>query len=425
MKKAIVLLKIFLPVMIVAQENGINWIQNLTWQQVKEKARQEERFIFMDVNASWCGSCKMMDKKVFLSDKVESFVNENFIAVKVQIDTSSKDDDNVKSWYGDAHGIAVEYKINALPSFLFFSSEGIIVHRDVGYKNADEFILLASNALKADRQYYTLLANYQNGKKEYESMPFLIDGLKLMKENELAKAVTIDYVQNYLSRKSEDSLLDEDNIWLIASVMKGSGDPFFGFFYRKGEKINRVMNDQKFSQKQIDKIIIKEEIEPMLWQNQHSTNYCPNWRKLYKTITGKYKKEYAERILLNTKIRWYRHINLWSEIIKYEIRKIEKYGLDTVGILNVALANNVLWDMYIHSNDKAVLKKACKWMGMIVKVQPEANYFDTYANLLYKSGRMVEGIKWQGKALSLSPNNKEYKLSLDSMKSGNKFSILK
>jgi thiol:disulfide interchange protein len=43
---------------------GINFENNLSWEQVKEKAKAENKYIFVDCYATWCGPCKAMDKEV-------------------------------------------------------------------------------------------------------------------------------------------------------------------------------------------------------------------------------------------------------------------------------------------------------------------------------------------------------------------------
>src|ERR1044072_2926152 len=70
---------------------GIKWTTGLSWEQVKQKAKAENKYIFIDVFTTWCGPCKMMDKTVFINDTVGTFFNQHFISVKVQMDRTSND----------------------------------------------------------------------------------------------------------------------------------------------------------------------------------------------------------------------------------------------------------------------------------------------------------------------------------------------
>ncbi len=63
---------------------GIKFQSGLNWEQVKEKARNENRYIFIDCYATWCGPCKKMDKEVYTSENVGNIFNKNFISIKLQ-----------------------------------------------------------------------------------------------------------------------------------------------------------------------------------------------------------------------------------------------------------------------------------------------------------------------------------------------------
>jgi thioredoxin-related protein len=70
--------------------------------------------------------CKLIKEKIFTLREVVDFFDSNFISVSVQIDTSAKDNDEIKAWYADAHQIDSVYQISAYPTFLYFSPKGSI-----------------------------------------------------------------------------------------------------------------------------------------------------------------------------------------------------------------------------------------------------------------------------------------------------------
>ncbi len=90
-------------------------------EEAKTVAAKENKPIFMDVYATWCGPCKKMDKDVFNNTEVASYFNENFINVKMDIEKN------------EGPAIQQKYKINAVPTLLFMSAEGKVKQRAMGY----------------------------------------------------------------------------------------------------------------------------------------------------------------------------------------------------------------------------------------------------------------------------------------------------
>ena len=61
------------------QSNGIKFEKkNLTWKDVKQKAKNEKKYIFIDAYTTWCGPCRYMSKNIFPQKEVGDFFNENF-----------------------------------------------------------------------------------------------------------------------------------------------------------------------------------------------------------------------------------------------------------------------------------------------------------------------------------------------------------
>ena len=61
MKERILSLFFLVPLMAT---QGIHFEDGVSWQHVQQKAKAEDKYIFVDCYATWCGPCKQMDKKV-------------------------------------------------------------------------------------------------------------------------------------------------------------------------------------------------------------------------------------------------------------------------------------------------------------------------------------------------------------------------
>lgn len=138
MKNHIVLLALFLtPFFIKAQNEaeGIQFFQG-SWKEAVKKAKSENKPIFVDAYAVWCGPCKWMARNIFTDPEVASFYNENFINVQLNME---KDEGLLFSR---------TYRVNAYPTLLYFDSDGKPVQREMGAKMKDHFINIGKQVLK-------------------------------------------------------------------------------------------------------------------------------------------------------------------------------------------------------------------------------------------------------------------------------------
>jgi thiol-disulfide isomerase/thioredoxin len=145
---------------------GIHFEHNLSWAAIQAKAKAGNKYIFMDFFTTWCGPCRMMSTEIFPLEQTGNYVNDKFISVTVQLDTTAKDADNVKAWYADGHDIAVKYGVRAYPTYLIFAPDGHAVHRFVGSAPAETFIANLAESFDSSRQYYTLVDEYKKGRRD-------------------------------------------------------------------------------------------------------------------------------------------------------------------------------------------------------------------------------------------------------------------
>ena len=124
--------------------NGINFEKKLTWNEIKAKAKKEKKMIFFDAYTSWCGPCQYLETSIYTNRGVASYYNSNFINAKFDMEK------------GEGINLAKEFNIMAYPTLLFFSSEGKLLHKNVGAMEAPAFINLGKDALNPSKQFYTL-----------------------------------------------------------------------------------------------------------------------------------------------------------------------------------------------------------------------------------------------------------------------------
>ena len=104
---------------------GINF-QNLTLKEGLEKAQKENKKVFIDVYATWCGPCKYLSKSVFVDKDLGDFMNENFISLKI---------DGEK---GDGLQLMNDFDLDSYPTMLFLNPEMSLLKKIVGAVGAEE-----------------------------------------------------------------------------------------------------------------------------------------------------------------------------------------------------------------------------------------------------------------------------------------------
>jgi thioredoxin-related protein len=396
------------PLFITGQEvkNGIKFERDLTWDQIKSKANSTNTYIFIDVNASWCVPCKMMDKLVFINEGVGKAVNASFISVKVQVDTSVKDNVVTKSWYAEAKSLKETYKVKAYPTFLFFAPSGRIIHRASGARDTTSFINLLKEALDPEKQYYQMVDNYHAGKKDTTFLQRIIKAAQIADDEELAFHAANDII----NQADNNHILDKENIRLIKLYTRSTKDRGFQVFYNNSEKVNRIVNDNDYVQGLLSSILYREYAHPIVYDAYKKGLKEANWKLIFSSITKKYKSAYAERVVNDAQINFYDYTDQRAKYATSLIAKAKKYEAS----IDKYFINNIAWDVFKYSSNKKELTQA---LSLMEKRDPltDGAGIDTYANLLYKLGRVNEAIIWQKKAIVIDPNNKEFVDNLNKM----------
>ncbi|SDE19179.1 Thioredoxin-like [Mucilaginibacter pineti] len=112
----------------------INFIEN-SWNEALKQAAAQNKYIFVDAYATWCGPCKMLKATTFKNKKVAEFYNGNFINVAMDMEK------------GDGPQLAAKWGLRAYPTLLIFTPKGKPVYGSEGYIGADALIRFGVKAL--------------------------------------------------------------------------------------------------------------------------------------------------------------------------------------------------------------------------------------------------------------------------------------
>jgi thioredoxin-related protein len=421
--KYILFLCYFIPAFVYSQEiDGIKFERELSWEQIKAKAKNENKYIFMDCYASWCMPCKKMDKEVYTNPTVGKYLNESFISVKVQLDSTNHDAPEIKNWYATAKELKDLYLITSMPTFLFFSSDGKIVHRDLGWKTVDAFINLAKNAKDSSKQYYVLIAKFRDNNLEFDKMPSLANSAVVLGDRPLALQIAKEYMHQYLDKLDDASFYTKKNLSFFENYSKmiTSDDRIFKACFNRSQQINTIINEPNYSNNLIKDVITTEDITPL--QNAAIKNGSRvDWKKITSAIKKKYGSTYATQIVLDAKPNYYFKTKNWKKFTKYMMQQVKSNGFDKdTGFVNAYSLNYKAWGIFLYSSKKRELREALKWVNHSLTIDSAsgmvAAYLDTKANLLYKLGNKKSAMDIEEKAAFLAPNSRDIQSNFKKMK---------
>jgi thioredoxin-related protein len=397
--------KLISLIVILWQVSNVSYGQSIhfetSWNAAKNKAKEEGKYIFVDCYATWCAPCKQMDREVYTADLVGKYVNARFVSIKIQLDTAKADDEATRQLYATAAELQRHFSINTLPTYLFFSSDGRVVHRGQGYKTPEEFIKLCAKATDSLTQYYTLLDKYDQGIKDYSYYPYLCSLSSEFGNHSLAAVLGTEYKTNYLDRLPLDSFATTENLEFINQYAVNtvhSGDQFFRLCYNYPEKV-AALTDTQFANFWVNKVITTEIVDSELWTSSGKPLAIrPKWDRLMRQIAKKYPKADAKAIIINAQLDYYEKTENRKQHTKVFINKVQTYGIASLGITPA----NTIQMVMMKTNDKKALAKAIDWLKILIQNTDSARRPDIYGNLagvLYKAGRNREAIDYMKKNL--------------------------
>ena len=107
-----------------------------TWAEALKQASAQNKLIFVDAYATWCGPCKMLKATTFKNPKAATFYNKNFINTALNMESG-------KNPY-----LAQEWGMRAYPTLIVFNSKGQIILNTVGYITAADLLRFGEEALR-------------------------------------------------------------------------------------------------------------------------------------------------------------------------------------------------------------------------------------------------------------------------------------
>jgi thioredoxin-related protein len=398
-----------LPLMVVAQEKGIQFEYNTNWEKLKEKAKAENKHIFVDCFTTWCGPCTWMAENVFVKEEVGEFFNANYVNLKLQFDETENDSEDVKSWYDEAKRFAKDYGVRAYPTFLVFDPNGELVHKVVGGNQPDQFIQRFKDALVPEKQFITSKKKFEENPQNVESAKQIFKLAADVYDFELANKA----FNTILEKSTQEELLQHDNIGgIVVLALENPDSKAFDVIYNNQSAFSDFFKNVYRADINdfLAYILSKKEISPKV-SNGENIDYDT----LEKQLNTKYEKVNFSKTISSMKLSNYLQKKDWKTFVN-EYDKIVKTNAN----ITAEELNEYAWQMFEECNDQEALKVALAWSKLAVERNEVGYIVDTYANLLYKLGDTKNAILWQEKAVSITSEDRreELQTNLDKMKKG-------
>lgn len=411
MKKPVIIL-LSLIISLSGFSQGIQFEQG-SWKDVLKKAQELNKPIFVDIFTTWCGPCKRMSADIFPLKEVGDVYNQQFICYKTDAEK------------GEGIILAKKYDVKFYPTYLFINPDESLIMKAIGSMPADEFIALTDKVRTElsdpktmddwNREYIlkksdpAFLLTYMEKRRNlgFSNASIFDQYLSLLPTSERATEKILWLYQNENLELKINSLAYrnlEDN---ESQIIANSGNMIYEL--RSYIIDNSFREACKMQDKNMLKLVIVENKKlPKTANPKSEEEIYMNYYKKINDIQNyiSYANSYCSKLMSISN----------DSLLKMDKKSLSKYS---------QLLNDIAWTHFEKVSDSKALNNAVIWSKKSVDLNP-ANYsfMDTYANLLFKTGKTNKAIEQQTLAISLArksgEDTKELEETLQKMKSGKK-----
>lgn len=366
MKKLIIAGMFAIPFASLSQ--GIEFFQG-TWSEALAESKKTEKIIFVDAYTTWCGPCKWMAKNTFPDTTVGKFYNSNFINVKLDMEKE-----------GDGLSFAGKYEVRAYPTLVFVDGNGDLVHRAVGARNSEGFVLLGEDALNPEKQVGTLQKLYDTQRSDpMAAINFAIAASEAGMQN-------ADAIKRYVSLTNAEYWEKPVHLLKILQLQVPFDGALYAFVYDKQQLAKKLAgNDvvEEFLENPVESFVMQ------LGRNKEISELEAGKQLLIKHLATKQ----AAAACAFADAVWYGRNRPNEAHAKYH-EYLSKH-CDDSGVLN-----QQAWGVVERKEtDVQKIKDAIMWVQRSVEI--DANYanLDTFAWLLHMSGDKKKAKDMANKAI--------------------------
>lgn len=365
------------------EERGIEFFHG-SWEEILAEAQKQDKPIFVDAYASWCGPCRKLSSEVFPNPMVGNFFNTNFINAKIDMEK------------GDGPRLKGKFGVRAYPTLVFLDPQGNIIHKTQGYHQPDMLIAAARKALFTPTYLESMHEQYKKGERSPEFLRKYLVVVAFEK-----KTLGFDEQQEYLNSISKETYLTDENMKLFFEMANDVRSPFLPIILD-----NYNAFEEKFGEKFVSDAVVGTVISAT--KRAVATKDETHLQQAV-AVLHQYPKPEAPVLEGKIKLEYYRLSEKWEDYMKTATDFFKHNELTDSEFLN-----NMAWVFYEHADKTKELKSALEMVDKSIALRSYYNNHDTRAAILYRLKRFDDALAEANIALELGKaQGRNYKSTLN------------
>ena len=342
--------------------------------QTLEQAKKENKLIFLDAFASWCGPCKLLDKNVFPKKEVGDYFNANFLNLHIDMEK------------GEGIEIAKKYGIYSYPTLLFIDGDGKVVYKAAGYMSPQELISIAKEAVNPENTLENKIAKFEAGEKDPEFLMGLIKNT-YSSDFSLAQKVATRYFQT-----RTDAIYSKEEAGMLLFFTKTIDDDLYKIFSAKKAELSTQIPESYLAEydKQLKLNTVLQKSFDANTQRINEPIFIAEGTKIY---GEKEAKQLLNKINMDLFFTQKKYDDYAKSALNY-YQNPKDFATDEL--------NNVAWNFYLYVTDKTLLTQVTQLCLEGIKKEENSQNTDTLANIYYKLGDNKNAKLWAKKSIEIA-----------------------
>lgn len=345
---ALILLLLLIPAVLKSQVQFVEVSTLQEMEALQKKASDQMLMLFVDVYATWCGPCKMMDQQVYTDPSVADFMNAQFVNVRLDGECD----------YGRQY--VAEQQLEGYPTMYIFSDEGERVSKIVGFTPAEELVVTLKSTTEGYQKVKRFRSMHRQGTLEATDFASYIAVVREMGNLEEADELAGEYVEQVM-----DSKLSDNDIRVVAFHMD-LDDAWWNTFSADRERLGRILGEdylpamEKIYNNTLIKAVEEDRIDLV--------------SKLANELSPLVEKEAGSWDLRSLPfIQYYYYTEQTEDLINYVDQRFETDRKGDHRWLYGAASQ--ITDMDQQTQNESLLKKEAEWFAACIELEEHFDYF--------------------------------------------------